>query len=258
MAEFRLGRNRPPVGKRKMHFRDYRTGVPLPVPPATCSYAPKAAGALKQMYLNDELGDCVIAGIAHLQGVFTGNAGAAPEQFTRDQIIALYSAIGGYIPGHDDTDNGCDERSALSYWQTNGAPFGQNQISGWLSVDGTNSHQVRQALYLFENLVFGIELPDKWINPAPSAPGFVWDVAGPADPDNGHCFVGVGYDQTGVQISTWGMLGKMTDQAIAAYASASGSGELYVVLTPAIIAKATQKSPAGFEFAQLAADFENF
>lgn len=241
-----------------MHFRDYRTAVPLPVPPAACSYAPKAAGALKQMYLNDELGDCVIAAIAHAQGVFTGNAGLPAEQYTSAQIIALYSAIGGYVPGDESTDNGCDERTALAYWQKDGAPFGQNKISGWLSVDGTNSHQVRQALYLFENLVFGIELPDKWINPAPQAAGFVWDVAGPADPDNGHCFVGTGYDLTGVQICTWGMLGTITDQAIAAYASAAGAGELYVVLTPAIIAKATAKSPAGFEFAQLQSDFQNF
>ena len=54
-------------------------------------------------------------------------------------------------------------------------------------------------------------------------PGFVWDVAGPANPDNGHCFVGVGYTDIGVVIDSWGMLGTITWAAIAAYATTTGS-----------------------------------
>lgn len=254
---FKLGRNRPPV-KRMMRLHDYRTAVPLPAPPATCSYAPKAAGALKQMYLNDQLGDCVIAGIAHLVGVFSGNAGMPTVQFTPAQITTLYSAIGGYVPGDSSTDNGCDERTAFAYWQQCGAPAGSNKITGWVSIDGTDPVKVRQALWLFENLVFGVELPDAWIDPGPNGPGFVWDVAGAPDPDNGHCFVGVGYDQTGVTIDTWGMLGKITNPAIANYATAGGSGELYAVITPAVIARATAKAPNGYDWAQLQQDFEAF
>ena len=254
---FKLGRNRPPV-KRMMRLRDYRTAVVLPTPPLSCSYAPKAMPALSQMYLNDELGDCVIAGMAHLVGVFTGNAGQVPDQFTADQITGMYSAIGGYVPGDPSTDQGCDERTAMAYWQSQGAPAGSNQIAGWVSIDGTNIQRVKTALWLFENLLFGVELPDRWVNPAPEAPGFVWDIAGPAVEDNGHCFVGVGYDQQGVTIDSWGMLGKITYQAIAAYASASGSGELYSVLSPQAIAKAQAKAPNGYDWTALQADFQSF
>ena len=92
-------------------------------------------------------------------------------------------------------------------------------------------------------------------NPFPSSPGFTWDVAGPPDPDNGHCFIGVAYDPKGVQIDTWGMLGHLTDAAIAKYASTAGQGELYAVLSPEIITRASRKAANGFNFAQLQADF---
>ena len=255
--QFKLGRNRPPV-KRMMRLHDYRTTAPLPAPPPSCSYAYKAGPALSQMYLNDQLGDCVIAGIAHLLGVFSGNAGLPPIQLTAAQITALYSAIGGYVPGDESTDQGCDERTALAYWQQTGAPAGQNQITGWVSIDGTDPARFQTALWLFENLLFGVELPDKWIDPAPAASGFTWDVAGPSNPDNGHCFVGVGYTPAGVQIDSWGMIGTITNPAIANYATAGGSGELYAVISPAVIARATAKAPSGFDWAQLQADFSAF
>ena len=100
-----------------MCLHDYRLATVLPTPPDECSWAPRATPVLRQMYLNDSLGDCVIAGIAHLVGVFTGNAGQTPQQFTNAQITGMYSAIGGYVPGDASTDNGCDERTAMAYWQ---------------------------------------------------------------------------------------------------------------------------------------------
>ena len=116
---------------------------------------------------------------------------------------------------------------------------------------------MKTALWLMENLYFGVELPDKWINPMPAASGFVWDVAGTADPSNGHCFVGVGYNEKGVQIDTWGMIGTITWAAVAEYASTVGSGELYTVLGPDGIAKASGKAPNGFDWSQLLADFDS-
>ena len=208
------------------------------------------------MYLNDTLGDCVIAGIGHVVGVLTGGAG---KQFiyTKDQIVKLYSAIGGYVPGHKNTDNGCDEQTALNYWQHKGAPAGSHQIAGWISVNGTDPVEYRTALWLFENLYFGLELPDKWVAPEPTASGFSWDVAGPPNPDNGHCIVGIGYTAKGVKISTWGLQGWLTDAAIAKYATTTGAGELYTVLSQDAINKASAKAPSGFDWSQLVADFDS-
>lgn len=159
----------------------------LPAPPAIIDYTGPARSPLSNVYCNDSIGCCVVSGMAHLVGLFTGNAGGPPLTLTDAQIIALYSAIGGYVPGDPSTDNGCDEVLALGYWQQHGAPIGSHQIAGWLAIDPTNVREVQTAMWLFENLFFGIELPDEWVNINSS--GFVWD-AGTPNPNNGHCFTG--------------------------------------------------------------------
>ena len=255
---FKLGRNRPIARGPRLSLRNYlMRGVPEP--PANADYSKKATSALSQLYLNNQLGDCVIAGMAHLVGVFTGNAGGPPAVYNNNEIISLYSAIGGYVPGHPNTDRGCDEQPALNYWQQHGAatPSGAHEIAGWISVNGADKIEYRTALWLFENLYFGLELPNAWINPFPSAPGFTWNVAGPPVPTNGHCVVGVGYTQKGVTICTWGMLGLMTDAAIAKYATTVGAGELYTVVSHDSLEKATQRAPTGFDWSQLVADFDS-
>jgi len=252
---FRLGRNRPVARCPRFSLRNYLTREIAP-PPATCSYAKPAAKALSNIYMNDTLGDCVIAGIGHVVGVLTGNAGV-PFIYTNEQIVELYGAIGGYIPGDPATDKGCDEQTALNYWENKGAPAGSNQIAGWLSVNAADPAEFRTALYLFENLYFGLELPDAWINPMPSEPGFVWNVAGASDPNNGHCVVGVGYTAEGVTIDTWGMTGLITNKAVGKYAVPDSGGELYTVVSQDGISKASDKAPNGFDWSQLIADFDS-
>ena len=85
------------------------------------------------MYMNNQLGDCVIAGMAHVVGVLTGEADNTPVLYSDNQIVALYSAIGGYVPGNPATDQGCDEQTGLNYWQQQGAPAGSHQIGGWMA-----------------------------------------------------------------------------------------------------------------------------
>jgi len=230
----------------------------LPPPPATCDYTKSASSALTEVYENDTLGDCVIAGLAHIVGVLTGNAGTKPFVYSDAQIIALYSAIGGYVPGEPSTDQGCDEQTALNYWENNGAPAGStHKIAGWLAINAADPNEFRTALWLFENVYFGIELPDAWVNPMPSSSGFVWNAAGAPVPDHGHCVAGVGYNAKGVTISTWGMTGLMTDAAIAKYAVSAAHGELYTVVSQDGIKKATGKAPSGFDWSQLVADFDS-
>ena len=252
----RFGRNRPIARGPRLSLRNYLMQS-APAPPPTCDYRAKGYKALSQMYGNDTLGDCVIAGIGHLVGCFTGNSGAGEVILTPKEIIALYSAIGGYVPGDASTDNGCDEVTALNYWENNGAPTGLHRISGWLAVDPTNPVEVRTALWLFENLVFGVELPDAWVNPFPAGSNFTWDLAGAPDPNNGHCVVGCGYAARGVVIDTWGIAGVMTDAAIAYYADSEQGGALYTVLSPDTIGKAQAKAPNGFDWSQLLADFDS-
>ena len=248
----KLGRRRPIAHCPRLKLKHYIKDIMLPT---QTNYAAKAAPALRQMYLNNSLGDCVIAGMAHLEGLFAANAGTALPTFTDQQIIDLYGKVGGYNPKDPNTDQGCDEQTALNYWQHNGIGEG-SPITGWLSIDASNITEVKTAILLFENVFFGIELPDAWVNPVPSHSGFTWDVAGDAVPDNGHCFVGVDYDNKGVKIDTWGMLGHITYKAVAKYATGHLGGELYTVLSPDMIDKATKKAPNGIDWDSLNTDFK--
>lgn len=255
-SQAKFGRRRPIARGPRFHLGNYLTRQ-LPPPPQSISYTAKATKALGEMYDNDTLGDCVIAGMAHVVGVLTGNSGTKPFIYTNTQIVDLYSAIGGYVPGQPSTDNGCDEQTALNYWENNGAPAGSHRIAAWMAVNPADPEEFRTALWLFENLYFGMELPDKWISPFPSASGFTWDVAGNPDPDNGHCVVGVGYNPQGVTICTWGMTGLLTDAAIAKYAAQSAHGDLYTVVSMDALNKVTEKAPSGFDWSQLVADFDS-
>jgi hypothetical protein len=254
---FKLGRVRPAQFNIHPKMSELLSAQVLPnvAVPASTHYSDKAAPALHQMYGNDTLGDCVIAGGFHVRGVSSYNAGAGVV-FSMKEVIADYSAIGGYDPsqtqpdGSNPTDQGCDENVALSYWKKTGFPDGV-KLAGAVSVDATNEAEIKLALYLFENVYFGVELPDAWVNPMPSKSGFKWDVAGDADPENGHCFVGVDYVAGGVKIDTWGMTGYVTWAAAAKYAVSKSGGQLFTLLTPDIIAKASAKSPAGFDIATL-------
>jgi hypothetical protein len=224
----------------------------LPTPPPTCDYRAKASASLSNIFKNDTLGDCVIAAIAHAVGVATGNAGST-RVFTDQEIIALYTAIGGYNPSDPSTDQGCDELTALAYWQQNGAPIGGDKIAGYVAVDPTNEAEVNAAIWLFENLMLCAELPDSWTQVSGS--GFVWDCDTP-NPNNGHAFMSASYDSVGPGIETWGLSGSILRAAMSSNITTAAGGSCYAVLMSDSIMKASGKAPNGFDWEQLCADFD--
>jgi hypothetical protein len=245
---FMLGRTRPVARCPRLSLKNYLLKG-LPTPPASIDYSAKPKDYLALILGNDTTPDCTAAGAFHIGGTLLANADQ-PIPFTQSDVEAFYSATSS--PG-----GGADEQTCLNYWQQNGLRPGLNKIAGWVAIDATNVDEVKTTLWLFENLYFGVELPDAWINPMPAHAGFIWDVAGAADPDNGHCFSGEGYNQIGVLIDTWGMIGTITWPAVAKYAAAAnGQGELYAVLGPDAISKATQRAPNGFDATQLLADMQ--
>jgi hypothetical protein len=255
--QFKMGRRRPIARGPRFSLENYLMRDLLP-PPISIDYW-QSAGApafLTEILGNDTLGDCTAAGAFHIGGVLLAGAGSAIP-YTTQNVIAFYSATTGYVPGDESTDQGGDEQTVLNYWQQTGLLPSQHRIAGWLGVNAADSIEVKTAVWLMENVYFGVELPDAWINPMPLGSGFVWDVAGDPDPNNGHCFVGLGYDAQGVQIDTWGMIGTVTWAAIAKYSSTAGSGELYTVVGPDGISKASGKAPNGFDWSQLVADFDS-
>jgi hypothetical protein len=256
----KFGRKRPVAMGPHFRLRNYLRAS-LPEPPASVRYSARAMDALRLVMCNDTLGCCTISGGYHVVATETGNAGALFTA-TDAQIIADYSAVSGYIPGDTSTDQGADEPTVLNYWTQHGFANG-TKLLGWLAVDATNQEELQQALYLFENLYFGIELPDAWVNPFPSGPGYVWDVGAP-DPNNGHCVIGYGYGAKGIDIDSWGLVdpatgdgGTLTYAAIAALCTQQAGGAVYVLCSPDQLAKGAAKAPNGVAWGDLITDFDS-
>jgi hypothetical protein len=253
-----FGRVRGNLGFHAIKFGDYlRLDVNnrLPKHPPNVDFTPKAIKGLDNVYLNDNIGDCTIAGPAHLINIFLANAKKDINIFSSQQILNLYSSITGYNPNDPKTDQGADLSTVLDYWRTKGFTS-SHKIVGYLKINGADIDEVRAALYLFEGLYLGLELPDEYINPFPTNSGFVWDVAGDPDPDNGHCIVAGGYDTQTITIATWGLIGHMTNAAFTKYFSTQNNGEVYAVLTQDVLNKATKKNPDGLDWEQLQSDFK--
>jgi hypothetical protein len=226
-------------------------GNTLPTPPSTVDYSLAALPCLSQIMGNDQYGDCTCAGAGHELGLWTGNAGTLVT-LTTAQVLALYSAITGFDPNVPGSDQGADEVTVLNYLMASGFPDG-SKLAGYVAIDGTNKQECMLASWLFGSLYLGLELPDAWLSPMPSANGFVWNVGTP-NPGNGHCVVSIGHTPTQLNIDTWALLGGITWEAIATLTVPDAGGQLYALLSPDWVSNVTAKAPSGFDFATLQGD----
>lgn len=249
----KLGRRRPISHGPRLSLKNYLDMSKIP-PAPDCDYTSAAQPGLSDVLLNDRLGDCTCAGIGHVIDLVNCNAGTI-VRVTDDQVLALYEAACNYNPNDPSSDQGGDEPTVLNYMADKGLDGnGLHKFVGSINVDACNQAEVRWAQWALGNLYFGEEMPEDYVDPFPSGSGFVWDVAGESDPDNGHCFVGCGSNSQGVIIDTWGLLGIQTYAAIGKYAMRSSNGELHSILTKEWLNSATQKTPSGFAYNDLVSD----
>jgi len=240
VPSFKMGRTPFPTQVRmRCPLEAFLDLSKLPDPPAEFDYTAQAMNALKRMYKNDQLGDCVVALGYHFLGVQSGGAGneiVVPDS----DIIADYGAIGGYVPGHPGTDNGCNEQDALAYWQKHGFRNG-DKLEGWLTVNPTDVEACKKIAYVFEGLYYGYGIPNAWLN---TPNGGTWDVA-PGNPNNGHAFGSFGWSSGKWTISTWGGFRYMTD------AAHKRMQECYVLINDTMVNKVSQKAPNAIDWASL-------
>lgn len=258
MNAFKFGRKRPAAHLRTGHkqFAKYLTAATLPAVPDAFDYSTLtgAAAPLANVLANDQLGDCTSAGAGHLIDVWTAGAGNCAN-ITPAQAIAFYSLSTGYNPSDPSTDQGGDEVTVLNTWQQKGYDGqGGHAIAGFVQVDASNASELKAAAFYFGGLYFGLELPDTYTNPFPSSNGFVWGTGTP-DPNQGHCIVGIGADDTGVKIDTWGLLGTFTYPAIAELCSDANGGMVFALVSKDWVAATSANAPNGLDWASLVADF---
>lgn len=245
---FRFGRRRPTAPNPHPHLLRY-VASDAPAPPASVDYYRNAGRCLTDILGNDVLGDCTAACYAHAIGLWTDGA-VCP---TREQTVAFYSACSGYIAGNAATDQGADELVVIQTAKTVG--LAGRVLDGAVTVDASNPGLVASAIWLFGCVFLCAELADVWL---PTHLGETWAIPADPDPRQGHCFLGYGYDASGVYIDTWGLVSERTPtriswEAAAKFCVPSGGGGCYAPISREWL-DAQGKAPNGYDLETLVRD----
>lgn len=202
----KLGRNPSPFGAVQFRFAQIFNPAALPTPPAQ-AFGHKLFQRWG-MLANDKVGDCVVAGACHETMIWTREHNEKCAPFSDATAIAAYSAIGGYVPGDDSTDNGLDMAMAASYRRKTGIADTKgvaHKIDAYLQMDPKNVDVLMQATYVFGAIGIGVNLPK-------SAEGQFdshqpWTVVRNSQILGGHYVSLVGRNSHGMPlVVTWGRL----------------------------------------------------
>jgi hypothetical protein len=241
-----LGKKARVVDSRIATLRDRVGQTALPYPVAA-DWGSKVKAW--PMLANDQVGDCTCAAVFHMIQCWCANNGQIYTP-TDGDALALYSIVGGY-PQKDD---GAVETDVLNYWVSHGIP-GCNTIDEplYCTLTPGDMDELRYATANFGGAYIGLALP--LTAQFQNAVGGVWDVvqstrAGAADPGSwgGHAVNVVGYDDTGVDLVTWGAVQRATWAFMQKYCD-----EAYGVVSEEWLAD-SGLSPTGLNMAALRED----
>jgi len=194
------------------------------------------------MMLNDQLGNCTIAGLGHAIQIWSANIGTETTVTDAD-ILAAYEQWDGYNPSDPSTDQGGVELDVLTDFKKNG--LAGRRLIAFADPSVMNLEEVRQAINLFGGVYIGVSLP------LSAQDQGIWDVASGYDGEpgswGGHAVFVCAYDQDGFTCITWGQLKKMTVAFWRKYID-----EAHALLGADWMS--TTGSPAGFNLLQLQED----
>ena len=192
---------KPVTEQPRLRLGDYlKSG--LPTPPARFGHADLIA---PQMFLNDQLGDCAVAG--SIEEVRLLNAERkVTVPFSDSAALANYEAIAGYIPGDPMTDYGIDVHDLYGYRRDFGIADdhgNRHKIVAYAGLTPGDFDELVQALYLLTVVGIGIQVPD--YAQAQFNAGGPWDVLLGRHPiEGGHYIPVVARDGDTVDVFTWG------------------------------------------------------
>ena len=239
-----LGRNphRPEFLAAAPTAADYMGS--LPTPPDQIDWSQNVAPDAWGVYANagpDAIGDCTACGAAHATIAWESYGMPGYSFPTTQEVIAVYSATGGYVPGQPATDNGATCEAVLTRWLNVGFTFGGKgaRLIAYAKIDPKNFAEVRQGLWAFGQLYVGAQMMVAQQSEAiwTTTSGPVW---------GGHCFdiIAADADANTLTCISWGQKVEMTADWFAACVE-----ECYVLLSPLWLAKGA--APSGLEVAAL-------
>jgi hypothetical protein len=176
--------------------------------------------------LNDQLGDCTCAAIYHAIQVWSFNTTGTTLTEPDSCVLDLYEAVGHYVPGDPDTDNGAVEQEVLAYILNTGAPLPNGQrhrIAAYVEIDPRNTDDVRRAIAESGVAYLGIQIPESWCS-LPVGEDFT-DTSGPIG--GGHAIIAAGYDADWLYVVSWGSIWRMSWEAFAKV-----TDEVYMLADP--------------------------
>lgn len=152
-SKMKLGRKAIKTDTRTLKLANYLQAA-LPPPPPSADWTKGITGWGEM--LNDQLGDCTIAGAGHAIQVWTANIGSivtVPDS----TIEAMYAKWDGYVPGDASTDTGGVELDVLNDWRQQG--LGGHTLVAFADPAYTNMVEIRQSIALFGGVYIGLALP---------------------------------------------------------------------------------------------------
>jgi hypothetical protein len=191
------------------------------------------------MYANDSIGDCTIAEVGHQIGSSSTYATVTGREllFSDTEIISMYSAVTGYVPGDESTDQGAVIQDVLAYWRKTG--LAGHKIDAFAEVDVSNRAEILQAVAAFGSLDLGHTVTQGDMDAFTA--GEPWDTAGDPAVLGGHSTELVGYDATYGYLVTWGQVQRFTWRWWSARVD-----EAWLAILPEWIA-ASGAAPSGFD-----------
>ncbi|MDD2898202.1 MAG: hypothetical protein PHI31_05760 [Desulfuromonadaceae bacterium] len=190
-----LRRALPPVPEQWDFDLDFAKG-PIPTP----------------VFANDWLGDCVIAGRAHMTLRFEYfEQSKTILKITDNEVVKEYQREGGSMV---EGEQGLNMLTSLKSWRKDGwkAARRKYKIHAFVELDPSNIQEVKVAIHQLTGTYIGLSLPNCFQEQMER--GLAWDlVPGPAgkpNPKQGHCVYVCGYTAIGPVCITWGKKQQMT------------------------------------------------
>ena len=193
-------------------------------PPLSLNRRHAASVALARMYLNDNLGCCVISASAHSSACSPGQKAASTS---KPPTTRSCSSTAFWNPGTQ--DNGAVITDVLNYCGQTGFLMAGNRykLDGYCAVDWTNELETQVALTVFGATSIGLDLPEAYLS------ADVWDVTD-SPTVGGHNVLPIDFGPEGIYLSSWGRIYLMTWPA---FMSRNWISESYALLAPLWYAK---------------------
>ena len=227
----------------------------LPAVPLTTDVDYASAVPSWPMYLNQDLGDCTIAALGHMYGAWTWYGSGGEALFDDEAIQAVYSRVGGYVPGDPGTDNGCEMADVLADARAAGMTDTAGKVHkvvGYAALGNpADEDLLGQVLDVFGTVYVGINVQQAMMTEFNDGQPWTWNPA--AQPVGGHAVClqrRMGSGPAPLEYVTWGALQQATTgfQAFAAE-------EAWAVVTADWL-ESDGDTVQGLDLTQLLADME--